>query len=319
MKISTIVPTYCRPEDLKRCLTALQNQTRLPDEMIVVIRDIDSATWEFCKKNSSNYLSLKVFKIEVPGVVAAMNLGLSHSTGDVVAFTDDDATPHPNWLEKIERYFLQDELIGGVGGKDYQYHDDKLLVQTKQVVGKLQWFGRVIGNHHIGLEKAREVDLLKGVNMSFRRTAIAEMRFDERMKGTGAQAHFELAFCLALKRANWKLIYDPEIAVDHYPAQRFDEDRRQQFNSIAFANSAHNETLALLEHFSPIQRLVFMFWANLVGTRADFGLIQLLRFLPQQKSLAVQKYFASLQGRHQAWLTWQKSLQQANQKNHKPI
>jgi glycosyltransferase involved in cell wall biosynthesis len=307
MKISTIVPTYCRPQDLERCLTALQNQTRLPDETIVVIRDTDSATWEFLKNYNSNYLSLKVFKISVPGVVAAMNLGLSHSTGDIVAFTDDDAAPHPDWLERIELCFLKDESIGGVGGRDCQYHDDKLLAQTKKVVGKLQWFGRDIGNHHIGLGKAREVDLLKGVNMSFRRTAIERMRFDERMKGTGAQVHFELAFCLALKRANWKLIYDPEIVVDHYPARRFDEDRRKQFNSLAFANSVHNKTLVLLEHFPPMQRLAFILWTNLIGTRVDFGLIQVFRFLPQEKSLAIQKWLASWQGRQQAWLTWKTS------------
>jgi len=31
------------------------------------------------------------------------------------------------------------------------------------VVGKLQWFGRLIGNHHIGSGEGREVDALNCV------------------------------------------------------------------------------------------------------------------------------------------------------------
>jgi len=37
----------------------------------------------------------------------------------------------------------------------------------------------------------------------------------------------------SLVGAGWKLIYDPRVAVDHYPAQRFDEDQRNKFNQIA--------------------------------------------------------------------------------------
>ena len=307
MKISTIIPSYRRPHDLERCLEALQNQSRLSDEIIVVVRDTDTETRTFIEDFDTNSLSIKTVKVTVPGVVAAMNLGLEQSQGDIIAFTDDDAAPHSDWLEKIEQYFLQDELIAGVGGRDWQYRDGQLLEANKKIVGELQWFGRVIGNHHIGLGGAREVDVLKGVNMSFRRTAINRMRFDERMKGQGAQVHFELAFCLGLKRAGWKLIYDPEIVVDHYPAQRFDEDRRRQFNSIAFTNAVHNETLAILEHFSPIKRMMFLFWAHLIGTKVNFGIIQLFRFLPKQKSLAIRKWLASLQGKWQACLTWQQS------------
>lgn len=307
MKISVIVPTYRRPQDLKRCLEALIEQVRSPDETIVVVRDTDTETWTFLENFDCDSLVLKIAKVTVPGVVAAMNLGLEQSTGDILAFTDDDAAPHPDWLEKIKQHFLQDETIAGVGGRDLQYNGEQPLDARKKVVGKLQWFGRVIGNHHIGEGEVREVDVLKGVNMSFRRTAIRQMQFDERMKGTGAQVHFELAFCLRLKSAGWKLLYNPEVLVDHYPAKRFDEDQRKSFNSTAFINSVYNETLAILEYFSPIQCIVFLFWSNLIGTRGNFGIIQLLRFLPQQKSLAIKKWQASLQGKWDALLTWQQS------------
>jgi len=166
----------------------------------------------------------------------------------------------------------------------------------------------MIGNHHIGAGQPREVDLLKGVNMSFRREAIAGLRCDERLKGTGAQVHFEVALSLATKQRNWKLIYDPAVTVDHYIGKRFDEDKRNEFNSIARRNEVHNETLVLLDYLPPVQRIVFLLWSVLIGTRAALGFIQLVRFAPVEGKLAVQKWVASMQGRWLGWLTWQQSI-----------
>lgn len=307
MKITVVIPTYRRSKDLARCLEALQKQNRLPDEVLVVVRDTDDETWKFLAAFNPDFLPLRSATVQVPGVVAAMNAGLEEAKGDMIAFTDDDAAPHPDWLARIEAYFLSEERIGGVGGRDWVYHGTKLEDGSSEVVGRLSWFGRMIGNHHIGIGEVREVDILKGVNMSFRRTAIKDLRFDRRMRGKGAQVHFEVAFCLALKRAGWKLIYDPKVAVNHYVGQRFDEDQRNSFNQIALTNLVHNETLILLEYLSPVQRAVFLLWAIVVGTREAPGFLQWVRFLPSGGNLSGQKWLASLQGRWQGWWTWQRS------------
>ncbi|BAY92333.1 glycosyltransferase, group 1 family [Tolypothrix sp. PCC 7601] len=302
MKNTVLIPTYRRPLDLSRCLLALQAQTKPVDQVIVVVRDTDQETWQFLADFPTDKLPLQTVTVSVPGVVAALNAGLAVVEGDIVSITDDDAAPHTDWLEKINAHFEADNRIAGVGGRDWIYQRNKLEDGSQQVVGKLQWFGRVIGNHHLGVGEAREVDVLKGVNMSFRHAAIAQLHFDERMRGTGAQVHFEMAFTFALKRAGWKLIYDPQIAVDHYPAQRFDEDQRHNFNEIAFINLVHNETLVLLDHLPPLRRAVFLLWAIFIGTRDSLGFVQWLRFLPIQGQLAGKKFLASLRGR---WLGWQ--------------
>jgi len=305
LTISVVIPSYRRPKDLARCLDALKKQKRPADEILVVVRDTDTETWTFVQTLNPEFLPLRTATVSVSGVVAAMNAGMDAACGDIIAFTDDDAAPHTDWLERIEAHFLSDTNIGGVGGRDWVYHGTQLEEGERQVVGQVQWFGRVIGEHHLGVGEAREVDVLKGVNMSFRRSAIGQMHFDPRMRGTGAQVHFELAFSLSLKRAGWKLIYDPRVAVDHFPAQRFDEDQRNRFNDIALINAVHNETLVLLEHLPPAQRTAFLIWATLVGTRDSLGFLQGLRFLPKEGALAGQKLLASLRGRWQAWETWQ--------------
>jgi cellulose synthase/poly-beta-1,6-N-acetylglucosamine synthase-like glycosyltransferase len=307
MKSTVIVPTYRRPQDLARCLRALNQQINLPAEVIVVVRDHDADTWAMLETLKSLPLPLKTVIVTVPGVIAAMNAGVEAATGDIVAFTDDDAAPHTDWLQRIEAHFLANDRVGGVGGRDLVQRSEPWFGGERAVVGLLQWQGRVIGEHHRGVGAAREVDVLKGVNMSFRRQVFDDLRFDERLRGTGAQVHFEIAFCLTLRRQGWKLIYDPAVLVDHYIAQRFDEDQRNQFNVIAFANAVHNETLALLEHLSFGQRLIFLLWAVIVGTLQAPGFVQWIRLLPSEKAIATQKWLASMQGRWQGWQTWRQS------------
>lgn len=304
MNITVLIPTYRRPKDLKRCLEALQKQTRPADEVLVIVRVTDAETWALLEAFNPDPLPLRTVIVRVPGVVTAMNTGLDTAQGDIIAITDDDAAPHTDWLARIETHFLSDDRVGGVGGRDWVYHGTQLEDGARELVGRVQWFGRMIGNHHIGVGEPREVDVLKGVNSSYRRTAIGNLRFDKRLRGTGAQIHNEMPFCLALRRAGWRLIYDPAVAVDHYPGQRFDEDQRNQFNDIAFSNIVHNETLALLDYLPPAQRAVFLVWAILVGTPNALGFVQWLRFLPSEGSLAGQKWLASVRGRWQGWLTW---------------
>jgi GT2 family glycosyltransferase len=306
MKITAIVPTYQRPKDLERCLEAFKKQNRAVDQIFVTVRDTDTETWDFLKTFKAEALPLQPLKIDVPGVVAAMNRGLEAATGDIVCFTDDDAAPHPDWLERMEIYFLSDPKLGGLGGRDWQYVSTETGLEVKEagereVVGQMQWHGLVIGNHHLAVGEPQEVYVLKGVNMSFRRSAIAELRFDERMRGTGAQVHFELAFSLRLKQAGWKLMFDPKVAVDHFPAQRFDEDLRETFSAIALVNQVHNETLALLDYLSPIRRIIFILFVTFKSC------LKWLQLLPREGNLSSQKFLASIQGRWQGWQTWQQS------------
>jgi glycosyltransferase involved in cell wall biosynthesis len=314
VSITVIIPTYRRPQDLKRCLEALKQQTRPAEQILVTVRDSDAETWNFLEQFDPYPLPLTTITVTLSGVVAAMNAGLDAATEDIIAFTDDDAAPHTDWLERLEAHYLSDSRIGAVGGRDWMYYGTKLMDASthpgaSDIVGKLQWFGRVIGNHHIGEGQAREVDVLKGVNVSYRHAAIDGLHFDGRMRGTGAQVHFEVAICLTLKRAGWKLVYDPSVAVDHYPGRRFDEDQRNSFNAIAFMNAVHNETLALLEHLSWFQKFIFIVWAIMVGTRDALGFLQLLRLLPKEGNLAWDKWLASIRGRWLGFCTW---LQSAN-------
>lgn len=277
LSIAVIVPTYRRPSDLLRCLQALRTQRRPADQLIVVMREDDEVTRAALRRTDPT--DLTVVMVTTGGVVAALNAGLQVAHADLIAFTDDDAAPRPDWLLRTASHFLHGAHLGGVGGRDWVHQHGRLEEGAERTVGRITWFGRCIGNHHLGVGPPREVDALKGVNMTFRARALAGVRFDERLRGAGAQVCNELGVSLAVKRRGWKLLYDPQIEVDHYPARRHDVDQRNVFSEEALYNATFNETLLLCEHFGAWRRAVYLCWAFAIGHRASPGLLQWLRLL----------------------------------------
>ncbi len=172
-------------------------------------------------------------------------------------------------------------------------------------MGKIQWFGRTIGNHHLGFGGVREVDLLKGANMSFRSKAIADLRFDLRLKGNGAQPSEDFCFSVAVKSRGWKLAYDPLAVVDHYASQRAEARLYVGVSAIQndaeFRGFAYNQVLSIWVALSPLRRLVFFVWSLLVGTGVFPGLIQAIRFTPQLGVQSWRRFLIAQQGKMDAF------------------
>ena len=300
--ISVIVPSWRRPADLARCLRALAAQGAPPIEVIVGARTGDSETIQVVA-DAAAWNAFPVFAVttDEPGVVAAMSVALERARGGIVALTDDDAAPRPDWLARLAATF-NDPLVGAAGGRDWQ----PLERSDRQEVGRVQWFGRVIGNHHLGAGPARNVDVLKGVNLAIRTSLARALGFDHRLRGAGAQMFWELALCLPLRRAGWRLVYDPAIAVDHHIAPRHDADQRHRglFAAGPQTDAVHNETLVLLEHLGGVGRLAFMKWALLVGTSIEPGLLQAFRLAARGEGDVLAKVRATWAGRMAGWQTW---------------
>ena len=296
MRVSVIVPTYRRPESLARCLDALDRQTRAAQETIVVVRGDDAASRQVVRSRAARPVRLVL--VHRPGVVAAMNAGLDASDGEVVALTDDDAAPHADWLERIVDTYARDRdrRIAAVGGRDWvtSYKTGRLIEQSETVVGRIDWLGRVTGNHHAGVGQARDVDVLKGVNLSVRGELLRRIRFDERLRGVGTEHHWELALCLALRRGGYRIVYDPAIAVDHHPQPRVDDSR--MFNSSELRDARHNETLAVLEHLPAWRGVFHLGWACTIGTGSAPGIVQLARSPPPRGCARWQRFAGAQAG-----------------------
>lgn len=278
MTISVLIPSWKRPESLARCLDALERQTRRPDQVVLVVRADDAPTREMIAARKSPF-PLGIATPERPGVIAALNTGFDRAECDLVAVTDDDTEPHSDWLELIEARFEADPRLGGLGGRDRMPAEDGKGWEEPNAlaVGRVLWFGRVVGNHNFGSGPIREVDILKGANMVFRRSAMAGKRIDTALRGQGAEHHWEIELCLALKAAGAKIAYDPAVLVDHYEEVRYNAQRGPEMSFEEQHNAVHNRTYGLLKHL-PLHRAVPAFlYGILVGTRDNPGVAMTIK------------------------------------------
>lgn len=121
MKVSIIIPTYKRPEFLKRAIDSAVNQTYKDIEIIVVSdNDIDSEYEKETLEIVSKYKELKNFKylpaIGNQGGCYARNRGLEIAEGEYINFLDDDDVLHNDKIEKqIQLLKKHKEKIAVIG------------------------------------------------------------------------------------------------------------------------------------------------------------------------------------------------------------
>jgi glycosyltransferase involved in cell wall biosynthesis len=108
---SIITPTYERAEKLWEVLECLAMQTCRDFEVIVV--DQSASPWE--GRDRFPELDLLYLHTDVKGAINARNTGASCARGEVLAFTDDDCLPFPDWLERARARFADPEVVGVEG------------------------------------------------------------------------------------------------------------------------------------------------------------------------------------------------------------
>ncbi|MGI3782252.1 MAG: glycosyltransferase family 2 protein [Janthinobacterium lividum] len=295
--VSVLVPTYRRPTEVQRCLRGLAGQTRRPDEVLVVVQPEDAPSravlaqpWE---------VPVREVLVDRPGLVAARNAGIAAATSVIVAFIDDDAVAASDWLERMLVYYA-DATIGAVGGRDVMYHGGTLAQEgRRRQVGVLTWYGRFVSMHPRGVGPAREVDFVKGVNMSFDRARNPDLRVDENLRGRGAQVHEETSLCLQLRDRGYRVVYDPEILVDHYEADRGDDDPRSPQVLRARRDRHHNQTYVVARHYPVARLVVHVLYAVVVGMADAPGLLLTLRNIVRTRTLSghLLPLVANVQGR----------------------
>lgn len=278
--ITVIIPTFKRPDDLNRCLKAIDGQLLQPVEVLITYRREDEATCAYLARSDRAGLGARLILCDKPGQVYAMTIAIDNVRSEFLAFTDDDAAPKPDWLERIMAHFHADAMVAGVGGKDHVCAGGEWFEGAEPVVGRMLWNGMTIGNHHLGVGPARNVETLKGVNMAFRRAAMGDLRPESRLRGAGAQVGSDMYLSLSLVARGYKLIYDPLVLVDHFPAPRPVDEDRAAFHPEAHRNEIFNRTLIVLDFLKTqrsgsLRRLAFLVYLGLRGTRKAPGLMLL--------------------------------------------
>lgn len=91
--VSVIIPTYLAERTLANCLRSLQQQTAMPDEIIVVDAGSPDRTVSIAESFNVTVLTT------TPNRSAQRNLGADHARGDFVMFIDADMELTPSVIE----------------------------------------------------------------------------------------------------------------------------------------------------------------------------------------------------------------------------
>ncbi len=299
---TVLIPSYRRPDTLLRCLDAVLAGERLPAQVVVVLRDTDTDSHRRLREwlRSCPHAELvELAEVVRPGQVAATNAGLKLARGDVVCFIDDDTEPEPDWLARVMAHYDAPDVVG-VGGRDVVHIDGEVVAEPQAAVGRLTWFGRMIGNHHQpGFDEPVEVQHLKGANMSYRRGAVTG--FDPHIRG----AHLtDTDASLSARSGGGRLIYDPAAVVHHYPAPRTGGFSRASESAAEIYADAHDWAYVMLKHLPASRRVAFWLFALLVGQGRRYGLLRMLVRFPTEGLEAARRWWHTTRGLLGGDATW---------------
>jgi glycosyltransferase involved in cell wall biosynthesis len=98
--VSVVVPTRDRPATLEPCLRSLLCSEHDSFEVVVVDQSTDDRSEEVVRQLTD--ARLRYIRSSERGLSRARNAGLDQARGEVIAFTDDDCTVAPDWLNYVE-------------------------------------------------------------------------------------------------------------------------------------------------------------------------------------------------------------------------
>jgi GT2 family glycosyltransferase len=241
-QLSVVILTRKRPQYLKPCLDSLLAQGADRLEVFVVFNPDDEETAELLNHYHG------VHNISVPNsasILAARNLGARRACCDLVAFTDDDVTFYPRWLDACVEAFA-DPRVGAVGGRIIDHHTEHSDFSRNEPICKILPDGRYTGNQQLDPKRIIEVDHLQGCNWAVRKEAFEKVGgFDETW---GYNLYEEMDLALRLRKAGYKLHFVPQMAVYHHLApgkNRLPKSFRVRFRNVKSLTRAYCRSLGV--------------------------------------------------------------------------
>ena len=217
MDATVVVITLDRPDCARRCLQHLSAQTVRPSQIIVVDASKSSVTADLIRRDFPEVVYLRN-EFGYGNMPMSRNIGIRNSTGDIIAFLDDDAFAEPQWLEALIATYA-DPAVGAVGGRALNGQPGEATKGVDEI-GRIRPNGLITQNFAANPGRIVDVDIIIGCNMSFRRdvlTTLGGMR--EHYTGTGSCEDTDI--CLRVRKLGFKIRFNPAACAEHIGAPQF--------------------------------------------------------------------------------------------------
>jgi cellulose synthase/poly-beta-1,6-N-acetylglucosamine synthase-like glycosyltransferase len=134
----------------------------------------------------------------------ARNRGARQARGEVLAFTDADCLPHPDWLAALAERFTDPEVTVVGGGVAFDRHNYWTFADN------LSMFYDYLAEHPPGVRRQ-----LPSLNLAIRREVFEAVGgFDERYPRPSGE---DADLTIRLRKRGHRLYFEPRAVVTHHP------------------------------------------------------------------------------------------------------
>ncbi|ORL47441.1 glycosyl transferase family protein [Zunongwangia atlantica 22II14-10F7] len=304
MKFSLIICTYQRPEALLKLLKSVKEQTRYPDQIIVVDSSLDEETKQTLIGSDFKNLEYYLVTKENRGLTRQRNFGIKRvdENSFITCFLDDDVVLLEDYFEKlIETYNKYTDVLG-VGG--YILDDNIEWVKTEENTINFEEFvfdgwKRKLGSRNVlrkklgllsdqppgfmpefshGLsisflppsDKIYPVEFFMGGVSSYRTEVFSKIQFSEYFDGYGL--YEDMDFCLRLSKLG-ALYVNTAAKLYHYheasgrPNQfKYGKMVSQNGNYVWKIKNPNPDFSAKLKYYKISFLLAFVRLSNVINT-----------------------------------------------------
>lgn len=266
LSLSVIICTRNRPDDLSRCMRSILIQNHPPNEVIIVDSSDDPSTRRLVDKHQLQHMTEMHYVYTRPGLTYQRNTGIARSTGDIIAFLDDDVVLNPNYFLEILKCFAISNDVYGAGGRVENVSQVSLLGKWFRKIFMLNTNGAKYGamkrSGFASFQMAGpassivSTDVLSGCCFCFRKTLFKDNTFDEHFEGYGFMEDVEFSYRVS---RGYRLLYTPFATLMHNKSPNARLDYRKSFE-MQIVN--HHYVFSKLVKKRPIDWLFFG-WSDL--------------------------------------------------------
>lgn len=200
VRVSYVILTYNRKEELKTCLDSLVAQAYEDIEIIVVDNNSQDGTDELVKRYSGiRYTGLDYNS----GVCEGRNIGFAQATGDIIVVIDDDGEiPEEDFTGRVVDGFNRHPEMGIMALK---------IINPKDLATR-----RIVPSRDKSIADSQaetEVAYFLGGGVAFRRQVLEQVGY---YPAEYFYSMEELDLSYRLARTSWKIIYFPQLVVLHH-------------------------------------------------------------------------------------------------------
>ncbi len=199
-KYTIIVPVYNSQNTIGQCIDGLTKQTidRAAYEIIIV----DDGSTDRTEEIVGQYPDVTYLPVKHGGPAAARNAGSYAARGEILAFTDSDCIPAPDWLEKLTAPFDNPRVVGVKG----VYRSNQKSIMARFVQLEYEYKYR-------RMAEQASIDFIDTYAAAYLRDIFLKNGGFEISFSTASVEDQELSFRLASK--GYLLLFEPEAIVFH--------------------------------------------------------------------------------------------------------